>query len=100
MNFALATLDSETIKNLALGISGGSILVGIILMKVVSSIIGKVVSLVLFLAIALAGFSQRQAITDCVDKVKNQVTSGATSSAVPTTCRFFGRDIKINVDLP
>jgi hypothetical protein len=97
----LAAVNPDTIKTLALGISGGSVLIALILMKVISSIIGKIVSLVVFVAIALAGFSQRQAISDCVDKVKDQVSSGASANpSVDTTCRFFGRDISINVDLP
>lgn len=101
MRSALAVIDVETIKTLALGISGGSIVLGLILMRVISSIIGKVVSLVLFLAIAVAGFSQRQAIVDCADKVRGEVTSTSpTDRKVTTTCTFFGRDLKINVDIP
>lgn len=98
---ALAALDVETIKTVALGVSGASILVALILMKVVSSIVGKVVSLLFFAAIALAGFSQRQAIADCADKVRDEVTAGsAIGNKIETTCKFFGRDISINVDLP
>lgn len=101
MSSSLAAINSDTVKNLAIGVSGASLILGLILMKVISSIVGKIVSLVVFLAIALAGYSQRQAIIDCADKVKNEVTSGSTANAqASTTCRFFGRDIKIDVDLP
>jgi len=51
--------DIETIKTAALGISGASLIIGLILMKVVSNVVGKVVSLVVFVAIALAGYSLR-----------------------------------------
>lgn len=101
MSITLAAIDVETIKTAALGISGASLILGLILMKVVSSIVGKVVSIVVFAAIALAGFSQRQAIVDCAEKVQKQVSSGAsTDLKVATKCRFFGKDITINVDLP
>lgn len=101
MSFTLAAIDVETIKTVALGVSGASLVLGLILMKVVSSIVGKIVSLLIFVAIAVAGFSQRQAIIDCADKVRDQVTAGsANGTKVATTCRFFGRDLTIDVDLP
>ena len=97
MNSLWASADIETLKNLALGLSGASIVIGLILMKVVSSIIGKIVSLVIFVAIALAGYSQRAQVIDCANSVKAQATATA---AVDTTCTFFGQDIKVKVPQP
>ncbi len=71
--------------------------VGLILMKVVSSIVGKIVSLVIFVAIALAGYSQRAQVIDCANAVKSQAT---TTASVNTTCTFFGQDIKVKVSQP
>jgi hypothetical protein len=73
------------------------LVVGLILMKVVSSIVGKIVSLVIFVAIALAGYSQRAQVIDCANAVKNQAT---TTASVNTTCTFFGQDIKVKVSQP
>jgi hypothetical protein len=97
MNSLWASTDIETLKNLALGLSGASIIVGLILRKVVSSIIGKIVSLVIFVAIALAGYSQRAQVIDCANSVKAQATATAS---VDTTCTFFGQDIKVKVPQP
>ncbi len=97
MNSLWASTDIETLKNLALGLSGASIIVGLILMKVVSSIIGKIVSLVIFIAIALAGYSQRAQVIDCANSVKAQASATAS---VDTTCTFFGQDIKVKVPQP
>ena len=97
MNSLWASTDIETLKNLALGLSGASIIVGLILMKVVSSIIGKIVSLVIFVAIALAGYSQRAQVIDCANSVKSQATA---TVSVDTTCTFFGQDIKVKVPQP
>lgn len=97
MSTIFAATDAETLKNIALGLSGVSLLVAIIMMKVISSIVGKVVSAAVFVAIALGGYSQRAQITDCVDKVKAQATSQA---AVDTTCTFFGQDVTVKVPLP
>ena len=97
MNSLWASTDIETLKNLALGLSGASIIVGLILMKVVSSIIGKIISLVIFIAIALAGYSQRAQVIDCANSVKAQATATAS---VDTTCTFFGQDVKVTVPQP
>lgn len=97
MNSLSATTDIETLKNIALGLSGASIVVGLILMKVVSSIVGKIISLVIFVAIALAGYSQRVQVIDCANAVKAQATATAS---VETTCTFFGQDIKVTVPQP
>ena len=97
MSMIFAATDPDTLKNLALGVSGGSLLLAIVLMKVISSVVGKIVSSAIFVAIALAGYSQRAEIADCVDKVKAQATS---SAAVDTTCTFFGQDVTLKVPLP
>lgn len=97
MNSLWASTDIETLKNLALGLSGASIVVGLILMKVVSSIIGKIISLVIFVAIALAGYSQRAQVIDCANSVKAQATA---TTSVNATCTFFGQEVKVKVPQP
>ena len=93
----LAAIDAETLKTMALGLSAGSIVIAIILMKVISSVVGKAVSTVILLAIALGGYSQREQITSCLDEVRSQ-----TSMTVPTeiTCVFFGQEISVKVPMP
>lgn len=97
MSTIFAATDADTLKNLALGLSGASLLVAIILMKVISSIVGKVISTAVFVALALAGYSQRAEISDCADKVKAQATA---SASIDTTCTFFGQDVTVKVPLP
>lgn len=80
-----------------MGLSGASIIIGLVLMKVVSSIVGKIISLIVFIAIALAGYSQRAQVIDCANSVKAQATATA---AVDTTCTFFGQEIKVSVPQP
>jgi hypothetical protein len=97
MSVIWSSINVDTVKNLALGLSGASLLVGLVMMKVVSSIVGKIVSLVVFLAIALAGYSQRAAVIDCANSVKDQASATAS---VDTTCTFFGQDITVRVPQP
>lgn len=90
----LAAVDPETLKNIALGVTGGSLVVAIVMMKVISSIIGKAITSVVFIAVALLGYSQREEISSCVDQVTSQ-----TSMTLPSeiSCQFFGQDISVSV---
>lgn len=97
MSVIWSTVTVDTVKTAALGLSGASLIIGLIMMKVVSSIVGKIVSIVIFVAIALAGYSQRAAVIDCANAVKGQATATAS---VETTCTFFGQDITVKVPQP
>lgn len=94
MTFVSAAMNPEMLKNVALGVSGASLLVALVLLKVVRSIVGKVVSTVLLVAIAFAGYSQRASIVDCVDRVKAEAATGSV------TCTFFGQDVTVKVPSP
>ena len=99
MSTILAATDPDTLKNTALGLSAGSLLIAIILMKVISGIIGKIVSTVIFVAIALVGYSQRADITSCMDAVKNATQSAESQLQLPEeiTCKFFGQNVSVKV---
>lgn len=90
----LAAIDAETLKTMALGLSAGSVVIAIILLKVISSIVGKAISTVLLLAIALGGYSQREQISSCIDEVKTQTSMTAPAEI---TCEFFGQEISVKV---
>lgn len=92
----LAITDAKTLQTLALGLSGASLVLAIVMMILIKNIVGKIISLVILLAIAAGGYTQRASITDCADKVQAQATAGS----INTTCTFFGRDIDIKVDNP
>ena len=99
MSTILAATDAGTLKNAALGLSAGSLLVAIILMKVISGIVGRVVSTVIFVAIALVGYSQRADITNCVNNVKSASQTAESELQLPPSisCTFFGQDITVDV---
>ena len=92
----LAVTDAKTLQTLALGVSGASLVLAIIMLMAIKSIVGKIISLAIFLALSVAGYTQRAAVTDCVDKVQAQ----AASASINTKCTFFGQNINISVDNP
>lgn len=93
----VAAIDPALLENSALGVTVGSVVVALVLLKVVSSVVGKLISTVVMVALALGGWSQRAAVTDCVDAVKAQATAGATLEA---TCTFFGQNVTLKVPIP
>jgi len=92
----LATTDAKTLQTLALGVSGASLVVAVVLLMAIKSIVGKIISVAIFLAISVAGYTQRASITDCADKVKAQ----ASSASINATCTFFGQNLTIKVKNP
>ena len=99
MSTIIAATDAETLKNAALGLSAVSVVAAVVLLKVISGIVGRVVSTVILLAIALVGYSQRADITSCIDTVKKASESAETQLQIPEeiTCQFFGQDITVKV---
>lgn len=87
---ALATaLNVDTARNIASGLSIGSLTVALVVLWLVKNAVMRVVSVVLLLALGLGSWSQRSAVDDCVKKVKS--SAGQTA----TTCTFFGQDVEI-----
>jgi len=97
MHILLSAIDSGLMENAALGVSIGAILVGLVLLRLISSIVGKVISSAAMVALALAGWSQRAEISDCAKAVRDQASPGSTIEA---TCTFFGQDVEIKVPIP
>lgn len=94
MSTIIAATDADTLKNAAMGLSAASLIVAVILLKVISGIVGRVISTVVLVAVALVGYSQRTEISDCVDKVKSEAN---LEMATSISCTFFGQDISVKV---
>ena len=94
MSTIIAAINADTLKNAAMGLSATSLLVAVILLKVISGIVGRVISTVVLVAIALVGYSQRTEISDCVNKVKSESN---LEMATSISCTFFGQDITVKV---
>ncbi len=94
MSTIIAATDADTLKNAAMGLSVVSLVVAVVLMKVISGMVGRLISTVILVAIALVGYSQRAEISDCVDKVKAEAN---LEMATSISCTFFGQDVTVKV---
>lgn len=99
MSTIIAATDAETLKNAALGLSAVSLIAAVVLMKVISGIVGRVISTVILVAIALVGYSQRTDITNCMGAVKQATESADSQLKLPEeiTCKFFGQNVTVKV---
>lgn len=89
MSLLAASINVDTARNIASGLSVGSLAVALLVLWLVKNAVMRVVSVVLLLALGLGSWSQRSSVTDCIDKVKSN--AGQTT----TTCSFFGQDVEI-----
>lgn len=83
------TIDSA--KNLSIGVVIVLALVAVLSVKFVANVTKKAVLFMLFGALALGVWSQRQSLQTCADKVKSSLGSAGTS------CKFLGSDIKVKL---
>lgn len=84
-----AAINVDTAKNIASGLSVGTIVVALLAIRLVKNMLVRIITIVAMLAIALASYSQRTNIVDCANKVK------ANAGVAATQCTFFGQDVEI-----
>lgn len=87
---AVVAVDADTLKTAAIVAIAALVVLGLVVMKVVHSIVSRILALVVTIALAGALWTQRSSLDDCVEDVR----AAADPSAV--TCSFFG----VAVDLP
>jgi hypothetical protein len=91
----MLALTLSSAKNIAILIVGALIVAAIISAKLVASVTKKAIILLVFAALALGVFTQRQSLQSCADKVKAGVSANGEA-----TCTFFGTDVHIKAPLP
>ena len=97
VNDLFSSIDPDALRNVALGLSGGSLLLALVALKVLKSMVMRVVGLVVFVALSLAMFAQRSELQSCVESAKN-AASGLTSNSATASqfnCTFLGFDVDV-----
>ncbi|MFM8602137.1 MAG: hypothetical protein ACKOFT_01455 [Actinomycetota bacterium] len=83
------TLDIDAAKNIASGMSVGSVVIAVAALWLVKNMVMRVLSVVLLLALGFGSYSQRANIVDCAEKVR------ATAGTQAVSCTFFGQSVEI-----
>lgn len=90
-------LDLELTKNLSVGVAAVAGVGALAVLLFVKSIVTKVVTSVILIALGMAVWLQRDALVDCADKVRAGVVDQQSGLPDKVTCRFFGQDVTIDV---
>lgn len=86
----LLTVDFA--RNLSTGVSVGSVVFALLALRMLKSMVMRVLTAVVLLAVGLAFYFQRAELSDCAAKVEASASSGEAA-----VCSFFGREITIDV---
>jgi hypothetical protein len=90
-------LDLDLTKNLAIGVAAAAGLGALAVLLFVKSIVTKILTAVVLLAVGLAVWLQRDSLIDCAEKVRAGIVDQQTGVPEKVTCRFFGQDVSIDV---
>lgn len=83
-------------RDIALAIVAGAIVLAVVSAIVMKAIVTKLLTIGVLVGLALVVWFQRGSLQDCADRVGQTLAAGATDS---TTCTFFGRDVTVDSPL-
>ncbi|MEO5973767.1 MAG: hypothetical protein ABIQ38_00985 [Ilumatobacteraceae bacterium] len=90
----LLALDAETAKSASLVVVGSAVFAFLLVLKFVNSVITKLILMTFLIAIGVFSFTQRDALTACINKVTAQQQANVP---IHTACEFFGRQVTISL---
>lgn len=85
-------VEAETVRNVALAIVAGAVVLAVSTALLVRWIAAKLVVVALLAVVAGVVWQQRGALGDCAGDLRRTLVDGASDS---TTCTFFGRDVTV-----
>jgi hypothetical protein len=89
---AVLAMTLDTAKNLAIAAVGALVALSIAMFWIMKSATQKLLAVVILGLVALLAWSQRAAVTDCADRVRDAVEAGVDTD---TTCTFFGLEVTV-----
>jgi hypothetical protein len=95
----MLAFTTESAKQFGLYAIVAVLVLGVLSAIVVRKVVGKIISLVITVALAATLWGQRTAINDCVGKLRAAATEAVTTTRLTDqTCSFFGTDIKVPIE--
>lgn len=92
VDVTLLALDPQSAQDIALGTVGGSVLVGLLVLKFVQSLVTKLLLVVVCGVVAVAAFDQRDNVSVCVERARVAIESGTVAGA---SCTLFGQTVTV-----
>jgi uncharacterized membrane protein YfcA len=97
---ATLALTADTARTIALVVVVGLVVGAVIMARVMRSIAQKVIAVLVLMTLAVAVWSQRSALSDCVDEITAEAKEVVDAGGQPddtATCTFFGRDVTVSI---
>lgn len=95
----MLALSTETAKQYGIYAIIGVLVVGVLSAFVVRKVVGKIISLIITVALAATLYGQRTSIDDCVKKLRQSAEGAVTAGRIDDpTCTFFGMDVKVPIE--
>jgi len=89
---SLLALDPQAAQDIALGTVGGSVVLGLVVLKFVRSLVTKLLLIIVCGVIAVAAFYQRDDLGLCVERARLAIEAGTASGA---SCTLFGQTVTV-----
>jgi hypothetical protein len=93
----MLAITADTLRNIALGGVGASVLLSLVFALVIKSVVGKLISVAITAAVALALYTQQDQLKSCADKITDKIEEGISTTGKSAVCTFFGQDITIQI---
>lgn len=88
----ILALDPQSAQDIALGTVGGSVVIGLLVLKFVQSLITKLLLVIVCGVVAVTAFDQRDDLSVCVERAKTAIESGSASGV---SCTLFGQTVTV-----
>lgn len=85
--------DADSVKNYSLFAIAGSFIGLLLVLKFAKSVVSKLLLLIMFVAIGVLAFTQRDAVNACIASAKDQAEAG---TPLKTICTFFGQEVSLS----
>lgn len=82
----------DTARDASLWTVAGAVILALAAVWLVKQVVTKILTVAVLLALAGLVWSQREELTDCADKVQDQIAAGMNAD---TKCTFFSREVTI-----
>ncbi len=92
VHMAVFGLDPQAAQDIALGTVGGSILIGLLVLKFVKSLVTKLLLVIVCGVVAVAAFDQRDNVSVCVERARVAIAEGSAAGA---SCTLFGQTVTV-----
>jgi hypothetical protein len=90
----LSSFDAQSARDVSLAAMAVGVLGVLLVLKFVSSLVSKLLLIVVFGGIVWLGFTQRDSLSICIAEIQTRVEQGDSSDI---TCSFFGRDVTVEI---